>query len=139
VRPTPGAGTRPPFLNTKDEKNTMMKKTGIIVGASAALLLAVSPLAFAHDSAPASPQCEFSAVGENSAEQAGVGGTGLLAGGAVSNLTGAQANTQAQAPTASCNNIEDVLDLNLEDNVQDNSTTEETVTESIEDSFNTEN
>ena len=117
----------------------MMKKTGIIVGASAALLLAVTPFAFATDAAPAAPQCEFSAVGENTAEQAGLGGEGLLAGGAVANITGAQSNAQAQAPAASCNNVEDVLDLNLEDNFQDNSTTEESVSESIEDPFNTEN
>ena len=31
-------------------------------------------------------------------------------------------NAQTQAPIASCNNIEDVLDLNVTDNVQDNST-----------------
>ena len=30
-------------------------------------------------------------------------------------------NAQTQAPIASCNNIEDVLDLNVTDNVQDNS------------------
>ncbi len=114
----------------------MMKKTGIIVGASAALLLAAAPFAFASDSEPAAPQCEFSAVGENTAEQVGLGGDGLLVGGAVANVTGAQSNLQGQAPAASCNNIEDVLDLNVEDNFQDNSTTEESVSESIEDSFN---
>jgi hypothetical protein len=30
-------------------------------------------------------------------------------------------NAQTQAPIASCNNIEDVLDLNVRDNFQDNS------------------
>ena len=32
-------------------------------------------------------------------------------------------NAQTQAPIASCNNIEDVLDLDVRDNFQDNSRT----------------
>ncbi len=133
----------------------MLKKAGIVVAAAAAGLLALSPLAFATDKghddhgkgdhhttvveAGDAPQCTFDAAAGNSAEQLGEGGDSLLGlGGLVANTTGAQANTQAQAPIGSCNNLEDLVDVNVEDNFQDNSTTtSETVTE-IEDSGNTE-
>lgn len=131
----------------------MLKKAGIIVAAATAGLLALSPLAFATDEghhgegdhrttvveAGDAPQCTFDAAAGNSVEQLGEGGDSLLGlGGAVTNLTGAQANTQTQAPVGSCNNLEDLVDVNVEDNFQDNSTAEETVTETITDSFNTE-
>jgi hypothetical protein len=113
------------------------KKIGIIVGGTAALLLAVSPLAFASDGGnDRSPDCSYSAEADNSVVQAGEGGEGAVAGGAVANA-GAPVNGQANAPVLSCNTVEDVLDLNIEDNFQDNSTNSESVTETITDSFNT--
>ena len=134
----------------------MLKKAGIVVAAAAAGLLALSPLAFAGDkgtehdggkgdhhttvveSADA-PQCTFDAAGANSAEQLGEGGDSLLGlGGLVANTTGAQANTQGQAPVGSCNNLEDLVDVNVEDNFQDNSTTTSDTTTEIENSGNTE-
>jgi hypothetical protein len=116
------------------DRREMLKKIGLIVGGSAAVLLAASPLAFA-DTTSRSPECTFSAAADNSVDQAGEGGDSLLglAAGPVTNL-GTPANAQTQAPVTSCNNIEDVLDTNIEDNVQDNDDTETTV----EDSFNTE-
>ena len=102
----------------------MLKKAAIIVVGSAAVILAASPLALA-DSFDHSPQCVSAAQGaDNSVDQASsvtspaLGAAGILA--AVN--AAIPVNAQTQAPIASCNNIEDVLDLNVTDNVQDNST-----------------
>ena len=124
----------------------MLKKTGIVVAAATAGLLALSPLAFAHDeggydeadkkdhsvSEPAvvnqestsrMVECDFEQENDNSIEQEGVGGDSLLGlGGPVTNLgTPLNTNLQAAVPIDSCNNLED---------------NDETT--SVEDSFNTE-
>ena len=102
----------------------MLKKAAIIVVGSAAAILAASPLALA-DSFDHSPQCvSATQAADNSPAQAAsatsqaLGAAGILA--AVN--AAIPVNAQTQAPIASCNNIEDVLDLNVRDNVQDNST-----------------
>jgi hypothetical protein len=101
----------------------VLKKAAIIVVGSAAAILAASPLALA-DSFDHSPQCvSATQAADNSPEQAAsatspaLGAAGILA--AVN--AAIPVNAQTQAPIASCNNIEDVLDLNVRDNVQDNS------------------
>ena len=102
----------------------MLKKAAIIVVGSAAVILAASPLALA-DSFDHSPQCvSATQAADNSPAQAASATTPAL--GAAGILAAVNAaipvNAQTQAPIASCNNIEDVLDLNVRDNVQDNST-----------------
>lgn len=113
----------------------MLKKLGIIVGGSLAVLVAASPLAFADTSR--SPECSFDASADNSVEQDGVGGSALLGllGGPVTQA-GIPANAQTQAPVASCNNIEDVLNTNIEGNAQDNDEDNDEIDTDIEDSFN---
>lgn len=144
----------------------MLKKAGIVVAAATAGLLALSPLAFAHEkgdhkemgkeshsvSEPTvventvineettsrSPECDFSAAADNSVDQEGTGGSSLLGlGGLVANVA-APINAQTQAPIASCNNIEDVLNTNIEDNLQDNDQDNDETSTDVEDSFNTE-
>ena len=119
----------------------MLKKAAIIVVGSAAVILAASPLALA-DSFDHSPQCISArqAADNSPAQAANAANTGAL--GAAGILAAVNAaipvNAQTQAPVASCNNIEDVLDLTVSDNVQDNSKNinkSETVNR---DSFNTE-
>jgi hypothetical protein len=123
------AGARPAIL---EQEIHVLKKLGIIVGGTAAVLLAASPLAFADTSR--SPECTITEAADNSIAQEGEGGDSLLglAGGAVAN-TGAVTNTQTQAPALNCNNIEDVIDTTVEDNDRDN---DETTT--IEGSYNTQ-
>ncbi len=121
----------------------MLKKAGIVVAAAAAGLLALSPLAFASDTTdPQTADCSYAATNEGTVNNDVVAGGGLLGivGGVTSPVTqaGAPVNAQAGAPVASCNNVEDVLDVNVEDNFQDNSTTSEETVENIEESFNTE-
>ena len=124
----------------------MLKKAGIVVAAATAGLLALSPLAFAHDdkggydetdkhhsvSEPAvvnqestsrSVDCDFEQETDNSIDQEGEGGDSLLGlGGLVTNTAiPLNTNIQAEVPIASCNNVED---------------NDETT--SVEDSFNTE-
>ena len=117
----------------------MLKKAAIIVVGSAAVILAASPLALA-DSFDHSPQCVSAAqAADNSANQASsatvpaLGAAGILA--AVN--AAIPVNAQTQAPIASCNNIEDVLDLNVRDNVQDNSKNIDKSKTVNRDSFNT--
>ncbi len=133
----------------------MLKKAGIVVAAAAAGLLALSPLAFAHDgdnggspqtppttvvveegdTTSRSPECTFDAAADNSVDQEGVGGGSLLGlGGLVAN-TAAPVNAQTQAPILSCNNIEDILSTETTDNSEDNDVDRT----DVEDSFNTEN
>lgn len=130
----------------------MLKKAGIVVAAAAAGLLALSPLAFAGDKGHEdhhhkgehstsagydhSPNCSYEAAADNSVEQAGEGGDSLGVGGLVGNVA-APVNGQASAPVGSCNNVEDVVDVNIEDNVQDNSTTTSESSTDIDDSGNT--
>ena len=102
----------------------MLKKAGIIVAAAAAGLFAVAPLAFASD-APAASTCSFGNAADNSGnEQSATGVISPLLG-----IAGTAANAnapvapQTNAPVGSCNNVKDVLDVNLHDNAQDNSKT----------------
>jgi hypothetical protein len=132
----------------------VLKKAGIVVAAAAAGLLALSPLAFAHDgnnggspqtppttvvveegdTTSRSPECTFDAAADNSVDQEGVGGGSLLGlGGLVAN-TAAPVNAQTQAPILSCNNIEDILSTETTDNSEDNDVDRT----DVEDSFNTE-
>jgi len=117
----------------------VLKKAAIIVVGSAAVILAASPLALA-DSFDHSPQCvSATQAADNSPEQAAsaaspaLGAAGILA--AVN--AAIPVNAQTQAPIASCNNIEDVLDLNVTDNVQDNSKNIDKSKTVNRDSFNT--
>ena len=135
----------------------MLKKAGIVVAAATAGLLALSPLAFAGDkghedtkgdhatttvvneeTTSRSPECTFDADADNSVEQDGEGGDAGLAGvGGLVGQLGAPINAQTQAPVGSCNNIEDLVDLNVEDNLQDNDQDNDEITTDIEDSGNT--
>ena len=117
----------------------MLKKAAIIVVGSAAVILAASPLALA-DSFDHSPQCvSATQAADNSPAQAASATTPAL--GAAGILAAVNAaipvNAQTQAPIASCNNIEDVLDLNVTDNVQDNSKNIDKSKTVNRDSFNT--
>ena len=117
----------------------MLKKAAIIVVGSAAAILAASPLALA-DSFDHSPQCvSATQAADNSPAQAASATTPAL--GAAGILAAVNAaipvNAQTQAPIASCNNIEDVLDLNVTDNVQDNSKNIDKSKTVNRDSFNT--
>ena len=117
----------------------MLKKAAIIVVGSAAVILAASPLAMA-DSYDHSPQCVSAPqAADNSVAQAASATTPAL--GAAGILAAVNAaipvNAQTQAPIASCNNIEDVLDLNVTDNVQDNSKNIDKSKTVNRDSFNT--
>lgn len=137
----------------------MLKKAGIVVAAATAGLLALSPLAFAgdkghestegdhaapittvvdEDTTSRSPECSFEADADNSVEQAGEGGDAGLAGvGGLVTQLGAPINAQTQAPVGSCNNIEDIANINVEDNLQDNDEDNDEITTDIEDSGNT--
>jgi hypothetical protein len=102
----------------------VLKKAAIIVAGSAAAILAAAPLALAHGT-DHSPKCESATqtVG-NENPQTATGVTAPLLGllGIAANVA-APVTAQAQAPVASCNNIEDVLNTTISDNVQDNSVT----------------
>jgi len=120
------AGTAPLSASLNEDHpsgDTVLKKAAIIVVGSAAVILAASPLALA-DSFDHSPQCvSATQAADNSVGQAASAATPAL--GAAGILAAVNAaipvNAQTQAPIASCNNIEDVLDLDISDNVQDNS------------------
>ena len=136
----------------------MLKKAGIIVAASAAGILAFSPLAFAgskgdndgshhgDDDKKTSKvvkkeddgdtkkdnlenECDFSNEGGD-VEQSVLGGSSLV--GAVGAVAGIAANATSQLDTLNCNNVnvQDVVDL---DSNNESSTTTRT---SVEDSFN---
>ena len=101
----------------------MLKKAAIIVVGSAAVILAASPLALA-DSFDHSPQCVSAAqAADNSADQASsVTSPALGAAGVLAAINAAiPVNAQTQAPVASCNNFEDLLNVDVSDNFQDNS------------------
>ena len=119
----------------------MLKKAAIIVVGSAAVILAASPLALA-DSFDHSPQCVSAAqAADNSVDQASsvtspaLGVAGILA--AVN--AAIPVNAQTQAPIASCNNVENVLNTRVSDNFQDNSKNVNKSTNKAKDSFNTTN
>jgi hypothetical protein len=130
----------------------VLKKAGIVVATAAAGLLAVSPLAFAgdlgyhhdrdhghghngdHGSSYSksytevndhSPSCNAApqTVGNNLPQSAtGVASplVGIL--GIAANVA-APVTTQLQAPILSCNNLENIANVNVHDNFQDNSQT----------------
>src|SRR5256885_3920260 len=84
---------------------TVLKKAGIIVAASAAAILAASPLALA-DSYDHSPKCSSAKQGaDNSVVQNATGVLALLGAGGTVAQAGAPVNAQTQAPVASCNNV----------------------------------
>ena len=114
----------------------MLKKAAIIVVGSAAVILAASPLALA-DSFDHSPQCKSARqAADNSVAQSATATTPVAALlGAAANIA-VPVNAQTQAPIASCNNIEDVLDLTVRDNFQDNSKTIDKSRTFNRDSFN---
>ena len=100
----------------------MLKKAAIIVVGSAAVILAASPLALA-DSFDHSPQCvSATQAADNSVDQGAsatspaLGAAGILA--AVN--AAIPVNAQTQAPIASCNNIEDVLNPRIDHNLNHN-------------------
>ena len=128
----------------------MLKKAGIVVAAAAAGLLAVSPLAFAgeggdnwgHDGGhhkshakyddhskydnhsttyDHSPQCNAApqdVANYNPQNATGVSGLlGILGVGA--NVLG-PVTAQLQTPILSCNNLDNIANVNVHDNFQDN-------------------
>lgn len=138
----------------------MLKKAGIVVAAATAGLLAVSPLAFAgekgdggpkHKSAPSyskhddrsvkydhSPSCNAApqTVGNNNPQTA-TGVTSPLLGliGVAANAA-APVTAQLQTPILSCNNLENIANVNVRDNFQDNSTNVDRSRNTARDSFN---
>ena len=99
----------------------MLKKAGIIVAASTAAILAAAPLALAHGY-DHSPVCKSAKQDvRNYNPQTATGVTAPLLG-----LIGIAANgigpvtAQAQAPIASCNNVENVLNTHIHDNLNRN-------------------
>jgi hypothetical protein len=143
----------------------VLKKAGIVVAAAAAGLLAVSPLAFAgemgdhgdhgdhghHHKAPSyskhddhsvkydhSPSCNAApqTVGNNNPQTA-TGVTSPLLGliGVAANAA-APVTAQLQTPILSCNNLEDIANVNVSDNFQDNSTNVDRSRNTARDSFN---
>ena len=115
----------------------MLKKAAIIVVGSAAVILAASPLALA-DSYDHSPQCVSAPqAADNSVAQAASATTPVAALlGAAANIA-VPVNAQTQAPILSCNNLEDLVDVNVRDNFQDNSKNIDKSRDVNRDSFNT--
>jgi hypothetical protein len=118
------AGTAPLSASLNEDHpsgDTVLKKAAIIVVGSAAVILAASPLALA-DSFDHSPQCKSARqAADNSVAQAASATTPVAALlGAAANV-GVPVNLQTQAPILSCNNLEDLVDVNVRDNFQDNS------------------
>ena len=112
------------FESAHPSGENVLKKAVIIVAGSAAVILAAAPLALAHGT-DHSPSCKSAkqTVG-NDLPQTATGVTAPLLGllGIAANVA-APVTTQAQAPIASCNNIENVLNTKISDNLQDNSKT----------------
>ncbi len=122
----------------------MLKKAGIVVAAAAAGLLAVSPLAFAgeqghkgdkgdygrHHKADTShsvtydhsPSCNAApqTVGNNQPQSAGVASPLVALAGVAANIA-APITPQLQTPILSCNNLQDIANVDIHDNFQDNS------------------
>jgi len=131
----------------------VLKKAGIVVAAAAAGLLAVSPLAFAGEAGhhkgddrghhkadhksdhkhytnnnnttyDHSPTCQSAPqVADNSVDQAAGVSSPLAALLGLAANAAVPINAQTQAPILSCNNLEDLVDVNVSDNFQDNSRT----------------
>jgi ethanolamine utilization microcompartment shell protein EutL len=102
----------------------VLKKAAIIVAGSAAAILAAAPLALAHgtDHSPTCKSAKQSVGNYNPQTASGVSSPLLGLIGVAANAA-APVSTQAQAPVASCNNIEDILNTKVSDNFQDNSKT----------------
>jgi hypothetical protein len=102
----------------------VLKKAAIIVAGSAAVILAAAPLALAHGT-DHSPTCKAAKqiVGNDNPQTAN-GTTAPLLGllGIAANIA-APVTAQVQAPIASCNNVENVLNTKISDNLQDNHVT----------------
>jgi hypothetical protein len=139
----------------------VLKKAGIVVATAAAGLLAVSPLAFAgdkgsdhgdkgyhhgHDGGHGSsysknydptydhsPSCNAApqSVG-NYQPQSASGVTSPLIGilGVAANVA-APVTTQLQTPILSCNNLQDIANVDVHDNFQDNSSTRSSTSRSF--------
>ncbi len=99
----------------------MLKKAAIIVAGSAAAILAAAPLALAHGY-DHSPKCDF-------AKQKAANAVSQPANGVTAPLLGAlglavpiaiPVNANVQAPIASCNNIENVLNPRIDHNLNHN-------------------
>jgi hypothetical protein len=100
----------------------VLKKAAIIVAGSAAAILAAAPLALAHGN-DHSPKCHF-------AKQNAANGFSQSATGVSAPFLGAlglavpiaiPVNANVQAPIASCNNIENVLNPRIDHNLNHNS------------------
>ena len=100
----------------------MLKKAAIIVAGSAAVILAAAPLALAHGY-DHSPKCDFAKQdAANAVSQPATGVTAPLLGAArLCRPDRVPVNANVQAPILSCNNVEDLLDVNVRDIFQDNS------------------
>lgn len=128
----------------------MLKKAGIVVATAAAGLLAVSPLAFAgdlgyhhdrdhghghngdHGSSYSksytevndhSPSCNSApqTVGNYNPQSASGVASPLLGIIGVAANAAAPVTTQLQTPILSCNNLQDIANIDVHDNFQDNS------------------
>ena len=99
----------------------MLKKAGIIVAASAAAILAAAPLALANgnDHSPVCKGGKQSAAINNPQTANGVTSPFLGLIGVAVNGVG-PITPQVQAPIASCNNVEDVLNFHIHDNIRNN-------------------
>ena len=111
----------------------MLKKAGIVVATAAVGLLAVSPLAFAgdkgghrdhgHGGSNVSSTCSFGNAADNSGTRQGATGYEALLGLAgLGTNANAPVTTQANAPVASCNNLNDLVNVNSKNKTTDNST-----------------
>jgi hypothetical protein len=99
----------------------VLKKAAIIVAGSAAAILAAAPLALAHGY-DHSPKCDFGKqTAANGVSQPATGVTAPLLGAlGLAVPVAIPVNVNAQAPIASCNNIEDVLNPRVDHNLNNN-------------------
>jgi hypothetical protein len=128
----------------------VLKKAGIVVATAAAGLLAVSPLAFAgdlghnhgdkgyhhgHDKGSSysknydttydhSPSCNAApqTVGNNLPQTSSGVASPLIGILGVAANVAAPVTAQLQTPILSCNNLQDIANIDVHDNFQDNST-----------------
>ena len=114
----------------------MLKKAAIIVVGSAAVILAASPLGPGGQLRPLPAVRVRPQAADNSVAQAASATTPVAALlGAAANIA-VPVNAQTQAPILSCNNLEDLVDVNVRDNFQDNSKNIDKSREINRDSFN---
>jgi hypothetical protein len=98
----------------------VLKKAGIIVATSAAAILAAAPLAMAHGHGgyDHSPVCKGAKQDARVYNPQNAEAYAFL-GAAAINLIGS-VTPQVQAPIASCNNVEDVLNTHIHDSFNRN-------------------